>query len=110
LEQTKIEVLNKVRSAFLAGQAGASIVLAAEKLFESTSLNADAMQQGFNLGAVTSVDLLNAVRDKFQSERDLQRARYEQIKTFLTLKKESGLLTTLDLDEVNSWLSPSAAN
>ena len=62
------------------------------------------MQRGFELGAVTSVDVLNAVGDRYQAERDLQRARYEHIKYSLFLKREAGVLTADDLINVGAWL------
>ena len=71
---------------------------------ESASLSAEARQRGFELGTVNSVDVLNALRDQFQAERDLQRTRYEHIKMLLELKKEAGILTAEDLLEVGGWL------
>ena len=62
------------------------------------------MQRGFELGAVTSVDVLNALRDQFRSERDLQQVRYEHVKYILQLKRETGLLTADDMLEVGGWL------
>ena len=64
------------------------------------------MQQGFALGTVTSVDVLNALRDQYQAERELQRIRYEHIKYFLLLKRETGTLTAEDMLEVGTWLEP----
>ena len=63
------------------------------------------MQRGFELRVVTSVDLLNALRDQYQAERDLQRVRYENIKSLLVLKHEAGILTAEDLIEVSGWLT-----
>jgi outer membrane protein TolC len=61
------------------------------------------------LGTVTNVDVLNALRDQFQAERDLQRARYEQINFLLLLKHEAGTLNAGDLIEVSSLMvSPDA--
>jgi outer membrane protein len=62
------------------------------------------MQRGFSLGTVTSVDVLNAIRDQYRAERDLQRARYEQIKYMLILKREAGTLDAEDIVEVGNWL------
>ena len=73
---------------------------------ESTALSAEAMQQGFELGTVTSVDVLDALRDRYQAERDLQRTRYEHIKFLLLLKRETGTLEAEDMLEVGSWLIP----
>ena len=81
---------------------------AARILVESTELAAEAMQQGFELGTVTSVDVLNALRDQFTAERDLQRTRYEQITYYLFLKRETGVLTAEDMIEVGAWLEPAS--
>ncbi len=53
---------------------------------------------------MNSVDVLNALRDQFQAQRDLQRTRYEHIKFLLELKREAGVLTAEDLLEVGGWL------
>ena len=65
------------------------------------------MQRGFELNAVISVDVLNALRDRFRAERDLQEAKYNHIRTLLTLKQEAGLLSAKDLLEISTWLEPS---
>ena len=87
-------------------EASGSQTDAASVLVESTALSAEAMQQGFDLGTVTSVDVLNALRDQFQAERDLQRIRYSHIRYLLLLKRESGTLDAEDMLEVGSWLEP----
>ena len=79
---------------------------AARILVESTALASEAMQQGFTLGTVTSVEVLNALRDQFRAERDLQSTRYDQIRYFLLLKRETGALTAEDMIEVGEWLEP----
>ena len=58
------------------------------------------MQQGFELGTVTNVDVLNSLRDQYQAEREFQRARYEQIRYSLILKRETGTLTSEDMIEL----------
>ena len=79
---------------------------AASILVESTALSSEAMQQGFSLGTVTSVDVLNALRDQFQAERELQRIRYDHIRYLLLLKRETGTLSADDMLEVGGWLEP----
>ena len=110
LKQARLEVTEKVRAAYLQLEASGSIISAAKKLVASTELNATAMQRGFELGAVTSVDVLAALRDQYRAERDLQRVRYEYIEYFLLLKRETGTLTPNDLLEISGWLSPSPQN
>ena len=107
LRGVQLEIGETVRSAYLQVQASEKIIGAAQKLVESTELSATAMQRGFELGAVTSVDVLNAIRDQFGAQRDLQQVRYEHIKFLLLLKREAGLLTADDLIEVSTWLEPS---
>jgi len=105
LTQTRLEVTERVRTAYLQLRSSESITTAAQKLLDSTLLNTNAMRRGFELGAVTSVDVLNALREQYRAERDLQRVRYDHVKFLLTLKREAGILTAEDLIEVNGWLS-----
>lgn len=104
LQQVRLDTNERVRTAFLQVQSSEARTVAARRLAESTALSATAMQQGFDLGTVTSVDVLNALRDQYQAERDLQRARYEHVKYLLLLKRETGTLTADDLLEVGTWL------
>ena len=104
LRQIQLDVGENTRRAFLQIKSSELRTLAAERLVESTVLSATAMQQGFDLGTVSSVDVLNALRDRFSAERDLQQTRYEHIKYYLMLKRESGSLSAADLLEVGNWL------
>ena len=106
LRARQLEARERVRAAYLQLEASRTQIEAARILVESTELAADAMQQGFELGTVTSVDVLNALRDQFRAERDLQRTRYDQIKYYLFLKRETGALTAEDMIEVGAWLEP----
>lgn len=106
LRQMRLDAGERVRSAFLQVQAGALLTEAAERLVESTALAAEAMRQGFDLGTVTTVDVLNSLRDRFRAERDLQQARYEHIRHLLLLKREAGALAAEDMLEIGRWLVP----
>ena len=106
LRQVQLQANERVRSAYLQVQSAETMIEAARKLLESTELTSTAMQRGFELGAVTNVDVLNALRDQFRAERDLQRTRYDQVKFLLLLKREAGLLSADDMLEVGCWLEP----
>ncbi|HAS47966.1 MAG TPA: hypothetical protein DCS33_01470, partial [Gammaproteobacteria bacterium] len=108
LRQVQLEANEQVRIAYIQVQAAETLIEAAQKLVDSTALASTAMQRGFELGAVTSVDVLNALRDQYRAERDLQQARYDHIKFLLMLKRETGLLTADDMLEVGSWLEAPA--
>ena len=104
LRQAELNANEQVRIAYIQVQAAETLIDAAQKLVDSTALTSTAMQRGFELGAVTSVDVLNALRDQYRAERDLQRARYDHIKFLLMLKRETGMLSADDMLEVGSWL------
>ncbi|MFL2873139.1 MAG: TolC family protein [Pseudohongiellaceae bacterium] len=104
LRAMQLQARESVRSAFLQIEASDAQTNAASILVESTTLSSEAMQQGFSLGTVTSVDVLNALRDQFQAERDLQRIRYDHIRYLLLLKRETGTLSAEDMLEVGGWL------
>ena len=102
--RVQLDVSTRTRAAYLLVKASEIRTDAARRLVESTTLSAEARQRGFELGTVNSVDVLNALRDRFQAERDLQRTRYEHIKILLDLKREAGLLSADDLLEIGGWL------
>ena len=106
LRASQLEARERVGAAYLQLEASRTQIEAARILLESTALASEAMQQGFTLGTVTSVDVLNALRDQFSAERELQQTRYDQIEYFLLLKRETGVLTAEDMIEVGTWLEP----
>ena len=101
LRRSELEARANVRSAFLQVQSSTLLTEAAKRLVESTRLFAEAAQEGFALGTVTNVDVLNALRDRFQAERELQRTRYNQINQLLLLKLEAGTLNSGDILEIS---------
>ena len=109
LRLVQLQARENVRLAHLQVQTSSAQTEAAEVLVDSTALAAQAMQQGFSLGTVTSVDVLNALRDQFQAERGLQQTRYDHIRYLLTLKREAGTLTAEDISQVSQWLVPPQA-
>lgn len=104
LRQIQLEIVERTRLAYLQAKSSELQINAAERLAESTALSYTAMQRGFELGTVNSVDVLNALRDRFRAERDLQRARYDHIRYNLLLKREAGILSAEDLLDVGNWL------
>ena len=54
---------------------------------------------------MTSVDVLNALRDRFSAERELQTARYDHIRYTLALRRDAGVLTSEDIRAVSNLLN-----
>ena len=106
LRQTHLDVSEQTRFAFLRIQAAERQIRAAEALLESRELSARARRRGFELGTVTTVDVLEAVRDQFVAERDLQQVRYDYIRLSLYLRRDAGTLSPDDLLDISSRLQP----
>lgn len=106
LRQLNLDVNEQTRLAYLRLQTTQRQIEALEKVLEARQLARNARQRGFELGTVTTVDVLDAVRDEFLAERDLQAMRYEHIKTGLYLRRDSGTLTADDLLDISVSLQP----
>lgn len=104
LRQLNLDVSEQTRLSFLRLKSAERQIDAASKLLESRELSATAMRRGFELGTVTTVDVLNAVRDQFLAERDLLRIRYEYLRLHLHLRRDAGSLTADDLVQISSHL------
>lgn len=61
-------------------------------------------RKSFTAGIRTSVDILNAQQQVFSAKRDLARARYTYISSWLKLKAAAGSLNEEDVVHINSWL------
>ncbi len=97
-------VLKNTRAAYLGVLAAMSYVKALNQALGSSGKALQAIKAGFDVGARTAVDVLNAQRDLFRARRDLARARHDYVLNTLRLKAEIGLLTIDDLEQVNGWL------
>lgn len=106
LRQTQLEVGDQARMLYLRLQANAQRVAAAEQMVESMGLAVESRQRAFELGNTTSVEVLDALRDQYRAERDLQALRYEHIKLTLQLQQAAGDLDAEDMLEVSGWLEP----
>ena len=76
--------------------------LVAAKTASETALNA--IEQGYQVGTLSSVDVLNAQSDLFEVTRDLHRARYEYLKNSILLQELAGSLTDESLETLNGFL------
>ncbi|MBL4573840.1 MAG: TolC family protein [Gammaproteobacteria bacterium] len=104
LFQAQNEVSGLVRTTYQQVKIGKVRTEAAQKLVDSTTLSTVAMQRGFELSAVTNVDVLNAIQSQSQAKRDLLQVRYEHVMNLIFLYRDSGRLTAEELLEIDSWL------
>jgi outer membrane protein len=105
LQQMELDVIERTRNAFLLVKAGEARIEAGQALESFSDTSYTAMLEGFELGTVTSVDVLNALRDRFRAERDLQAARYDHIRAGLALRRDAGVLTAEDVRSISDLLN-----
>ena len=111
LEMTRLEyeteyrmLIKEARDALLRANASVRRIDASEKAFQSASKSAEAMRRGFELGAVTIADLLDAQSDRYLTQRDLNRARYDYIVHRTRLLRVAGVVNEQELKILNQWL------
>jgi outer membrane protein len=107
LENAQRTVAQSVRAGFLIVRSGIAQVRALEQALVSTQSQLDSTILGRDVGVRTSVDVLNAQQQVFQTRRDLQNARYTFLVNTLRLKAAVGTLTEADIEEVNRALARS---
>jgi outer membrane protein len=110
LRQLNLEVAEQTRLYFLRLQAAQRQIRAAEALLESRTLAARSRQRGFELSVVTNVDVLDALREQFMAERDLQRIRYDYLRLGLYLRRDAGTLSADDLLDISRRLQAPDSN
>ena len=104
LENAQRTVAQTVRAGFLVVTSGIAQVRALEQALVSTQSQLDSTILGRDVGVRTSVDVLNAQQQVFQTRRDLQAARYTFLINTLRLKAATGTLTEADVEAVNRTL------
>lgn len=105
LDNTERTVAQSVRQNFLNVTSGIAQVQALEQALTSTQSQLDSTIVGRDVGVRTSVDVLNAQQQVYQTRRDLQQARYNYLLNTLRLKAATGQLAEGDVEEVNRALA-----
>jgi outer membrane protein len=104
LENTERTVAQTVRASFLNVTSGIAQVNALEQAVVSTQSQLDSTILGRDVGVRTSVDVLNAQQQVYQTRRDLQQARYNFLINTLRLKAATGTLAEADVVRLNATL------
>ena len=104
LENAQRTTAQNVRMNFLNVTSGIAQVQALEQALTSTQSQLDSTILGRDVGVRTSVDVLNAQQQVYQTRRDLQQARYNFLLNTLRLKAAAGQLAEGDVQDVNRAL------
>jgi outer membrane protein len=105
LEAARRGVAQATRVAWFGVQSGQAQVKALEAAESSTKLALEATQLGYRVGVRVNLDVLNAQRELFTTQRDLARARYDVLVGSLRLRQASGQLSAADVETLNRLLA-----
>jgi len=105
LEQQRRTTQRDASNAYLSVLAGISQVKALQQAVISSKSALAATEAGYEVGTRTTVDVLNAQRELFRTQRDEARARYDYVLASLRLQQVAGMLDVADVKQINTWLN-----
>jgi outer membrane protein len=105
LEGTQRAAERETRDAYLGVIAEKARVAALKQAVKSNQTALEATEAGFEVGTRTTVDVLDARRRLFESQRDYARSRYDYLINLVKLKSAAGVLVPQDLNAINGYLT-----
>lgn len=104
LEASRRQAAQTARQAFLGVNSGLAQVKALEAAEVSSKSALESNKLGYQVGVRINIDVLNAQRQLYTTQKDLSKARYDTIMNGLRLKSAAGSLKEADLEPVNALL------
>jgi outer membrane protein len=104
LDAARRAVAQATRVSFFGYQSGQAQVKALEAAESSSKLALEATQLGYRVGVRVNLDVLDAQRQLFTTQRDLSKARYDVLLNGLRLRQASGTMQATDINGVNAML------
>ena len=104
LERVARETTRIARDSYLGVISGIATVKALQQSVKSSATALQATEAGYEVGTRTTVDVLDARRRLYSSQKNLAISKYDYIKNILQLKQAAGTLTQSDLEQINNWL------
>ncbi len=105
LDATRRAASQSARQAYLGMNSGLAQVKALEAAEVSSKSSLDSNKLGYQVGVRINIDVLNAQKLLYSTQKDLSKARYDTIMNGLRLKAAAGTLKEEDLGPVNALLS-----
>ncbi|MFS2006280.1 TolC family outer membrane protein [Duganella sp. CT11-25] len=105
LEAIKRAASQNARQAYLGMNSGLAQVKALEAAEVSSKSSLDSNKLGYQVGVRINIDVLNAQKLLYSTQKDLSKARYDTIMNGLRLKSAAGTLKEEDLGPVNALLA-----
>ncbi|WP_338767613.1 TolC family outer membrane protein [Massilia sp. METH4] len=105
LEANRRAAAQGARQAYLGVNSGLAQVKALEAAEVSSQSALESNKLGYQVGVRINIDVLNAQRQLYSTQRDLAKARYDTIMNGLRLKAAAGTLKADDLAPINALLT-----
>lgn len=105
LETARRTASQNARLAYLGVTSGLAQVKALEAAEVSSQSALESNKLGYQVGVRINIDVLNAQKQLYSTQKDLSKARYDTILNGLRLKSAAGTLKESDLEQVNALLS-----
>jgi len=105
LEATRRNAALNASEAFLGLNSGLAQVKALEAAEMSSKTSLKSNKIGYQVGVRVNIDVLNAQKLLYATQKDLSKARYDTIMSGLRLKAAAGMLRPADLGPVNALLA-----
>jgi outer membrane protein len=104
LERIARQTERQTRDAYLGVISEISRVRALRQAVESNRTALRATEAGFEVGTQTTVDVLASQNNLRRAETTYSRSRYDYILNLLLLKQAAGILTDMDIQQIDDWL------
>lgn len=104
LQATHRNVLRAAADGYRSVESSLLRVRALQQALSSTQRALESVEAGFRAGTRTTVDVLNAQRERFRAEAEYAQATYDHLLSHLRLRQVAGLLDEDDLEAINALL------
>lgn len=104
-EQKRREIEQETRTAYLDAMASYSRIDSTRQEVRAQEKAAEAQERGYELGASTIVDLLEARRRLLKARVEQAKARYDYIRGLVGLQVRAGSLSSPFMEEINGWMA-----
>lgn len=108
LENLLREVERDTRIIYASAQANRARIDSTNAEVDALTQTVRAQERGYELGAATVINVLDARRRLLRARVDQSKARYDYLRDLIALTARSGKLTDAAVAEFNRWLGPRA--
>jgi len=108
LESLLREVERDARVAYASAQANRARIDSTNAEVDALTQTVRAQERGYELGAATVINVLDARRRLLRARVDQSKARYDYLRDLIGLTASSGKLSEAEVTEFNRWLGPRA--